>query len=107
MPPSQHRLKLVAKSPELFAVRLQIGDTREYQVPADGRVTLDVPAYRSECSVFLFDRIRVRGGESPFTAKAVAIVKGGKVTRQLSLKDIFGLSEDREGYHLLTLGKTE
>jgi hypothetical protein len=40
-------------------------------------------------------------------AKVVAIIKGGKVTRQLSLKDIFGLSEDREGYHLLGLGTTE
>jgi hypothetical protein len=104
--PSQYRLKLVTKSPELFIVKLNIGDPREYHVLGDGRVTLDVPGYRNGCSVYLFDRIRVRRAASPLRAKSVEIVKAGTIARLLSLKDIARLVVDGSGYHLLTLEKT-
>jgi hypothetical protein len=101
--PSQHRLKVVADSSESYVLRLRIRERRDYQVPADGRVTLDAPAYRAGCSVYLFDKIRIRRGANPFTARTIDIVVGGKITRQLSLKEISTLPADPEGYHLLAL----
>src|SRR6476469_1364757 len=49
MLPWQQRLKVVARSPEDYVLRLRIREPRDYRVPADGRVTLDVPAYRVGC----------------------------------------------------------
>ena len=70
VPPSRYRLKVIAGTPERFSIHLDIRDSREYQVPADGRVTLEVPGSRSRCSVYLFDRIKLRSGANSPTAKA-------------------------------------
>ena len=37
VPPSQYRLRVIAKTPTLFAVHLGITGAPEYQVPPDGR----------------------------------------------------------------------
>lgn len=87
-------------------MRLRIGEPRDYRVPADGRVTLDVPSYRAGCSVYLFDKLRIRGEDNPFTAKTIDVVAGGKTIRRLSLKEISALPVDPEGYHLLAVGAT-
>ena len=102
MLPSQQRLKVAVPSPEAYVLRLRIREPRDYRVPADGRVTLDIPAYRVGCSVYLFDKIRIRGA-NPFTAKTVDVVASGKIIRQLSLKEIYALPADPEGYHLLAV----
>ena len=104
--PSQQNLKVDAASPEAYLLRLRIREPRDYRVPADGRVTLDVPAYRPGCGVYLFDIVRIHRGANPFTAKTVDVVAGGKIIRQLSLKEISALPVDREGYHLLAVGPT-
>ena len=104
-PPSQQRLRIASASPERFAVRLQIGDSREYNVPADGKITLDVPAYRAPCRVFLFGLVKTSGGAQPFTAKTVTVIDGAKVTRRLSLKDVSALPVDANGYAILTVGQ--
>jgi hypothetical protein len=101
--PSTQNLKLVASAPKGYVLRLRIREPHEYRVPEDGRVTLDIPGYRAACSVYLFDRIRIRRGANPFTEKTIDVVGGGKLTRRLSLKEIAALPRDAEGYHLLTL----
>jgi hypothetical protein len=103
MLPSQHRLRVVANSPEAYVVRLRINEPHNYQVPADGRVMLDAPGHRAGCSVYLFDKFRIQSGANPFTARTIDLLAGGKVTRQLSLKEISALPVDAEGYHLLTV----
>lgn len=104
-PPSQQRLRIVSASPERFVVRLQLGDSREYNVPADGKLTLTVPAYRAPCRVFLFGLVKTRSGAQPFTAKTVTVIDGAKVTRRLSLKDVSALPVDANGYAMLTVGQ--
>lgn len=106
MLPSQQNLKVEAASPEAYLLRLRIREPRDYRVPADGRVTLDVPAYRAGCSVYLFDKLRIQRGANPFTARTIDVVAGGKIIRQLSLKEISALPVDPEGYHLLAVRAT-
>jgi hypothetical protein len=103
MLPSQYRLKVVANSSQAYVLRLRIREPRDYQVPTDGRVTLDVPGYRAGCSVYLFDKLRIQRGSNPFTARTIDVVVTGKITRQLSLKEISAMPVDAEGYHLLTV----
>ena len=106
MPPavmaSQQGIRVVSRSPESYVLRLQIyGPPRDYHVPGDGRVTLDIPGYRAACREYLFGKVRVKHGADPFTEKTVQIMEGGKTAGRLSLKDISRLPADPEGYHLL------
>lgn len=104
-PPEQQRLKIVNTSPDRYAIWFRIRDPRQYAVAKDGRVTLEVPAYRRGCDVYLFDRIPLRRGADPFAAKTVEIVSGGQTVRKISLKEIAALPKDEEGYHLLALNR--
>lgn len=103
MPPSQQHLIVSAKSPELITLRLRIGEPHAYDVPSDGRVTLDVPSYRPGCSVYLFDKIKLRSGANPYAERTIDVVRGGKTIRQFSLKELATLPVDQAGYHLLAL----
>jgi hypothetical protein len=105
--PSQQRLKLLSVAPEAFSLRLRISEPRDYRVPNTGRVTLDVSGYRAACSVYLFDKLRIRRGANPFDERTVDIIVGGKIARQLSLKEISELPTDAEGYHLLPVQAAE
>jgi hypothetical protein len=98
---SQQRLRIIAPAPDQYSVRFRLWETRDYAVPPDGKLTLDVPAYRARCGPFIFG-IRM-GPQSPFAAKTVSIMRRSKVTRQLSLLAISRLPTDSEGYHQLKL----
>lgn len=101
--PYQQHLKVVASAPEAYVLRLQVPEPSGYQVPGDGRVTLEIPGYRAACSVYLFDKIRVRSGASPWRAKALDVIVAGKVKQRLSLKEVAALPVDEQGNHLLML----
>ena len=101
--PAQVRLRIVAKSPEVYGLRLRINDPHEYQVPADGRVLLNVPAYRPGCSMYLFGMLKLPNHSEPYSTKTLDVFAGGKTARQLSLKTITALPLDGDGYHLLHL----
>jgi len=101
--PTQVRLKIVANSPEIYSARLRIGEPHEYRVPADGRVTLDVPGYRAGCTVNLLGILNLPNHLDPYTAKTLDLSTGGKTTRQLSLEKVSALPLDADGYHLLRL----
>jgi hypothetical protein len=104
-PPGHYRLRLVAKSPERYVLRTPTMNTKEYQVPADGRVTLDVPGSRRGCGVYLFNWIRVSSGYDPFGARTVDLSTASRPRRKLSFNELFRLPQDAEGYHLLSPGK--
>ena len=99
-PPAQVRVKIVVESPQSYGVRLRVSEAHDYRVPADGRVTVDVPAYRPACSTYLFG-IKLRNGWDPYTAKTLDLFKGSQTARRLSLKQVYALPLDAEGYHLL------
>lgn len=101
--PFEQHLKVVAIDPQAYMLRLRIRDPRDYRVPVDGRLTLDVPGYRAACKVYLFDKFRINRGGDPFTARTIDVIVGGKITRQLSLKEISELPVDAQGYHLLAV----
>jgi hypothetical protein len=98
---TQVRLKIVATVPDVYDDRLRITEPIKYHVPADGRVTLDVPAYRAGCSVYLFGKLKMQNHSDPYTAKTLDILAGGKTVQQLSLKNISTLPVDVDGYHVL------
>jgi hypothetical protein len=106
-PAAQIRLKIVAASPEGYRLRLRIREPREYAVPADGRVTLDVPAYRPPCTLYLFGRLAVPNHSDPYTAKTLDVLARGKNVRQLSLKKVSALPLDGDRYRVLRLPPAE
>lgn len=101
--PTVYKIRVVAHSPDRYMLRLRVGDTHEYDVPADGRLNIAIPAYRAGCSVYLFDKLRIITGANPFTEKRVSVAEGRKIIRQLSLKEIAGFPLDAEQYHLVTV----
>ena len=103
-PPSVERLRIVSPSPEDYSLRLSINQ-REYAVPSDGRVTLQVPAMGGPCGVYLFNKIKVSGGDNLLTAKTLVVAEKGKRVRRLSLNEIAALPVDGEGFHLLAIRK--
>ena len=102
-PSSAERVRIVAKSPELLVVHVDAGHTADYPVPADGRLTVGVPAYRRGCSVYLFNEVKVSNGADPLKAWTMTVTSGGKVMRALSLRQLSRLATDSEGFHLLKI----
>lgn len=100
-PPNQVHLKIVSSVPELYNLRLRVREPHDYRVSADGRVTLDVPAYRKADTVYLFGKLALPNHSDPYTAKTLEISASGKTVRQLSLKRLNSLPLDADGYHLL------
>ena len=102
-PAWRQRLRLVPAPPQPVVVRF---DSREYDVSGDGSVTLEIPAYRRPCRVYLFGLIRIPSGVDPLTTKRLAIIDGATTARSLSLRDVSRLPLDADGYHLLPLLET-
>ena len=100
-PPSQVRLKIVSPTPEVYSLRMRVREPDDYRVPTDGRVTLNVPAYRAACTIYLFGKLALPNQSDPATAKTLEISASGKTVRQLSLKTLNRLRLDADGYHLL------
>ena len=105
--PTQFRLKIVTKSPDVYDARLRITEPHEYHVPADGRGKLDIPAYRAGCSVYLFGKLKMPNHSDPYTAKTLDLLAGGKTVQQLSLKNLSTLPVDADGYHVLLAPSTK
>ena len=56
------------------------------------------------CSVYLFDFIRISRGLHPDEIKALDVIAGNRTIRTLSMKDLFSLPPDADGYHILKIG---
>jgi hypothetical protein len=102
-PPSAERVRIVAASPERLIVQVNAGHTIDYTVPADGRLTVGIPAYSRGCSRYLFNAVKVSDGADPLKGWTLTVSSGGKVVRSLSLRQVSHLATDSEGFHLLKI----
>ncbi len=102
-PPSQERVRIIAKSPDLYVVHVDVGHVTDYPVPVDGKVIVGIPAYRPSCGVYLFNAIKVGGAHDPLETWVISVTSGGRSLRKLSVKQVRKLTTDSDGYHLLKL----
>ena len=100
-PPTQERIRIVAKSPDLYVVQVYVDHATDYPVPADGRVIVGIPSYRPSCGVYLFNAIKVSGAEDPLRTWTISVTFGRKSLRKLSVKQLEKLATDTDGYHLI------
>jgi hypothetical protein len=102
-PPSQERVRIIAKSPDLYVVHVDVDHVTDYPVPADGRVIVGIPAYRPTCGVYLFNSIKVGGADDPLGTWAITVTSGGRILRKLSVRQVEKLTTDLDGYRVLKL----
>ncbi len=109
---SREKIRVVGNAPELYVVHVdtsysvrnrygmqQFDRVTDYQVPADGRVVVGIPAYRPNCDVYLFNWIKLWGGDGPVESWAISVTSGGRTVRRLPVKHV----TDSDGYRLLSL----
>jgi len=99
---SQQRLRIVTASPGTFTIHTGFLHPKDYRVPSDGKVTLDVPAYRRSCGPYLLG-IEVGRSKDTFTSKTIEISGVGRRVQKFSLKELERLPADSEGYRMLEI----
>jgi hypothetical protein len=99
--PSHQRIAVDTPSPEQYAVRIDVEGATAIQVPATGRLVVDVPRLPRECSRY-FLGIKVSDG-NPDARKAIHFLRDGKIVRKLSLADLARLPIDPEGWRIVRL----
>ena len=105
-PASQTLIHVVGNTPEQFAVEVDTGTVRKYDVPADGRIKVEIPPYRRPCGVYLFDAIQVGGYGDPLKEWMVSITRNGKTVRKQSLRATLKAPTDDAGYHIIRISQT-
>ena len=104
-PASQELIHIVANASEQYAVEVNTGTVREYQVPQDGRIKVGIPPYRLSCGVYLFDAIKVGGYGDPLNDWIVSITRNGKTVHKQSLRVTQKSPTDEAGYHILRIAQ--
>lgn len=104
-PPSHGLIRIVADSPEQYSVQVDARTVKQYEVPQDGRIAVDIPAYRPPCGVYLFNAIKVGGGGDPLKTWTVSITRKGKTVRKQSLRAAQKSPTDEAGYHIVRIAK--
>jgi hypothetical protein len=120
LPPSEERLKILAKNPERYvlhiqerafpeensersnATRTRVFHETNYEIPSNGLVTIRIPAYRPDCGVYLFNWIKLGGsGNDALKLWEVTVLSGVQPVRVLSLEQVRDLPSDAAGFRLL------
>lgn len=104
-PPSHGLVRIVADSPEQYSVQVNTGTVKQYDVPHDGRIAIDIPSYRLPCEVYLFNAIKVGGDGDPLKTWTVSITRNGKTVHKQSLRATQKSPTDETGYHLVKIAK--
>jgi hypothetical protein len=104
-PPSQQLVRIVAMVPEQYTVQVNTGTVKEYDVPHDGRIKVEIPSYRPNCGVYLFNAIKVRGDGDPLKSWIVSFTRNGKIVRKQSLRVTQKSPTDGAGYHMVRIGQ--
>ena len=104
-PASQERIRIIAATTDHYVLRANTGSVKQYEVPGDGAVSVDVPAYRPTCSIYLFNMFKVGGGDDPLNGWNISVIHKGSVVRELSLRQVRELALDQQGNHLLEVRK--
>lgn len=121
-PPSQERVRIVAKYPDRCTLHVEervttlgnpagrnalhtdVAHVMNYEVPSDGRVTITVPAFRPYCGVYLFNWIKVGGGgDDALKEWEISVLYEVRTLRTLSVRELKELPTDAEGYRLLKI----
>ena len=97
-------IRLLATSPENYAIRVDGGTMGAQAIGTDGRVTLDVPSLSRGCDVYFFF-LKVSSAESAFDHKAIRVYKGIDIINSMSLNDLAKLPNDSDGYRLLRVAR--
>jgi hypothetical protein len=93
IPPSNQRLRIIAKSPERYTIRVL---SHEYAASADGNVDFKWAA-STGCSVYLFNQIPIHRLPPATKQKNISIMLGQSVVRQLSIEEIARLPKGGDG----------
>jgi hypothetical protein len=104
-PASQELIHIAANAPEQYAVEVNTGTVREYDVPHDGRIKVGIPSYRPSCGVFLFNAIKVKGYGDPLNDWIVSITLNGKTVHKQSLRVTQKSPTDEAGYHIVRIAQ--
>jgi hypothetical protein len=100
-PASQTPIHIVANVPEQYAVRVDTGTLKDYDVPHDGRIQIGIPAYRPTCGIYLFNEIKVGGYADPLKSWTISVTRNGKTVRKQSFRVMQKSPSDESGYHIL------
>lgn len=101
--PSQ-KIHLFTTVPGDYAIRITAREGQpDLPVPPDGRVSFDVPIGSRYCTPYLFGVLKVGWSTPVEKRRVIAVVKGEKVLRRLSVSDISKLETDPDGFRILKL----
>jgi len=91
---------VITSSPNEYTVRIVTGQNEQADtpVPADGRVSFDVPVSSRYCTPYVFGVIKVGWPRPVEDRRVIRVMRGEKVIRKLSASDIARLATDAEGY---------
>ena len=108
LPLLRHRTKwsaLTRTRQSSTASKVNTGAVSEYDVPHDGRIKVEIPAYRPSCGVYLFDAIKIRGNGDPLKSWMVSVRRNGKTVRKQSLRATQKSPMDGPGYHIVRIAQ--
>jgi hypothetical protein len=97
---SQEQIRVIAISPENYFLDVFTGEDHNYPVPPDGKVVVNIPAFRG-CDVYFLGVLKVRSAPSVPATWVVSVRANGKTLQNISVRSLQKLSTDAEGYRLL------
>ena len=83
--PSQQKMQVQSSSPQEYLIT--VAGHRDYAIPADGRVILDIPRLERGCTTYLFDKIKITDS-SPYDVPAVVLKRAGKTVQRFPLNEL-------------------
>src|SRR5262249_1638728 len=91
-PAVQYPLIIVTDRPTNCLVRVLWPGTNTFSISANGEALVDIPALPRGCSLVCLG-VKLQDG-SPYNWKVVEVLRGGRVVRRLSLRQIDRLPAD-------------
>ena len=103
-PSSTQKLKIVARDPDHFCLRIVMDEERmkDYQTDKDGKVVFEFPTLPRFCDVYLLDLVKIKDAD-PYKRKVIQIIKQGSVVKVLSFSQLTSLDKDGDGYFILKI----
>jgi hypothetical protein len=103
----RQKVHLITPSPSSCSTRVFTSDDThtDTAVPADGRVSFEVPIGSRYCTPYLFNVVKVGWPTPVEKRRVIRVMRGEQVIRKLSASDISALPQDTDGYHALRIGE--
>ena len=94
---SEQKVRVQSPNPQQYSVK--VADEAAVPIPADGRITIQVPRLERGCAVRIFG-VQIKD-YSAYDLPAIRLNRGKRTVRRLSLNDLSKLPVDEQGYRLL------